>query len=80
MSLTRSVIVGGLAAGGLVLALANPASAHGVCGGHDYDDDDHEYQHNWNYDEWEANHVGSVHVDEDSYSSRWQGVIINAFD
>jgi hypothetical protein len=28
----------------------------------------------------EANHVGSVHVDEDSYSSRWQGVIINAFD
>lgn len=73
MNLTRSIIVGGLAAGGLVLALANPASANEGCGGH-------RYGHDWEYEEWEANHVGSVNVDEDSFSARWQGVIINAFD
>lgn len=80
MSLTRSVIVGGLAAGGLVLALANPASAYGGCGSNDHDDDDYGHPHNWTYEEWEANHVGHVDVDEDSHYARWQGVIINAFD
>ena len=80
MSLTRSVIVGGLAAGGLVLALANPASANGGCGSHDYDYDDYVHPHHWTYDEWEANHVGTIDVEEESQHVRWQGVIINAFD
>lgn len=79
MKATRSIVIGGLAAGGLVLALGNPASAGEGCGERDYDDDDHAHEYEWEYDEWEANHVGSVNVDRDSHSARLQGVIINAF-
>lgn len=38
MKVSRAMVLSGLAAGGLVLALANPASAGDWC---DHDDDDH---------------------------------------
>jgi hypothetical protein len=66
MKLSRAMIAGGLAAGGLLLAVGSPASAHEWCDD-DYDDADYHHYWGWHDDDDDAD---DVYVD-DSFNSEY---------
>lgn len=60
MKVSRAMVVSGLAAGGLVLALANPASAGDWC-----DHDHHHHHHDCHHSCDHHGHGGSYHYEHD---------------
>lgn len=76
MKVTRGLLVGGLAAGGMLLALGNPASAHEWC------DEDWDHHHNpchdgcHNWHDWhDDGHVNVYDVDVEYEEDNESGLL-----